>query len=385
MKKIILLCLIASFLVSCGGDGGTSSTNTNTVDGALSTVSDGVKSAGEGMNSSSLMALRYPSSANKSTETQSSSLTYCTQFGNAWDATNSSVADANDTNYAIHQIECAARIAESTETPLGFLSQIEFIVCILTDAGVDFNTAGTYSNISVVPANGSATCKAKTQGSIKNETDTYTFNVTIADNPTGWDKSATLTVGGNPFYKIFASFGTDALAIKAIEYDSGTAKTSFDVHVNQGQGALLFESMSYKDNTEGHVRLLVEGTIGGDYKFSSVSNVEGIKVIGSDETNTNSWSGATLKGNPSGSIFYEALQVSNGTNALCASGCTASTGSSCGSSQCVNFGTPNASPFVDESAFATPIADETSGPICFASVTNATAPTRSTLSTCTIN
>jgi hypothetical protein len=397
MKKFGML-IFCAFLLSCGSDDDASTATSTQFTGALgqlNSAATAVSSAGDEFDTVTKMA-SYESASHRlkksriklSTEAQSSSLTYCSNKGGAWDSANSEQAQVDDANYAIHAIECLARVDQTTETPIGFLSQIAFIGCILEEAGADLNVTATttYSNISVNPANGSARCKTLTNTNITDDTTDYTFNVIVTLAPTGWDKKVEIKIGSDPFYTILIAEAAGKLAIKAAEYDGANAGGTFDVNMNSTTGVLIFESTSVTNF--GHARLKMEGALSSSFEFTSVSDVEGVTIIchGTNGCNggSGSYSGATVKG-ALGALDYEAIQVTGSTCDLGQSGCSGTTGTDCSNgSGCLTYGSHATNTFADDDSFSTDMDNLTSGPICYSSVGVTTAPARSLLSSCTL-
>ena len=173
--------------------------------------------------------------------------------------------------------------------------------------------------------------------------------------------------------------------MKAVEYSDGSEAGTIDLTSNSTTGVLLFEfTFNKTSNNISHSRMKITGTMSSSFEFSTVSDVSGIKIVcevnnGCLATN-GGYSGATVSGAPA-SIQYEAIWVAGGTCNV-GDGCIATTGTSC-SGSCITF-TPTTSTFATNGSFSTDITDVTSGPICFTSVTEDLAPTRSTLSSCSL-
>jgi hypothetical protein len=239
-----------------------------------------------------------------------------------------------------------------------------------------------------LPLKASSRCNALTKGSIKEDTTRYTFNVTVTINPTGWDKKIQIDIGNDPFYTLLISeVSGKKLALKAAEYDGASISGTFDINMNQDTGVLVFESVSTRN--PGHDRLRMEGTMNSSWNFTSVSNVEGIRIVCSSangcDGGSGSYSGATVKG-ALNALAYEAIAVSGATCSFGNTGCTATTGTDCSAgSGCINYGVlTSANTFAADASFSTDMDNLTSGPICISAVDNSTAPTRSTISNCTL-
>jgi len=401
IRKLTLGLFLASigFSVGCGENADETDSPSFSYDATISSLnnaSDSLSSAGGNLDSAASSSLSIGGEfapfevAPFSAETTSNALNYCSQYGRAWNSGDDSPRNPTEANYAIHMIECTARIDESTETPLGFLSQMKFIMCMLADENVDLTVAGTTSNVSVNPTQASERCNALTESNIKEDNTTYTFDVVVTDDPNAaWDKQIQLDAGGNPFYRVMMAETSTSLAIKAQGgFDAGTPGEALDIHISRGDGALLFEFTNGQDDKEGHIRLRLDGTMSG-WEFSTISQVQGIRVIGGNNTasNGNSYEGATLTGTLS-SLNYEAVQVSNVAGGTCEVGqqvgCNSSAGADCSNGGCITYGDPVDNTFSDNDNFADDIADITGGPLCFTSVTNALAPDRSALGSCSL-
>jgi hypothetical protein len=374
-----------------GGGSGSGSTSYDGAVGQLKSAADAVTSAGSEFGTSSLYAASIGENLKRSmltsSEEQSSDIEYCSNKGRAWNESGSVVANAGEVDFAIHNIECLARVDQTTETPVGFLSQIAFIGCILEDAGVDLNVTAsqTFPNITVNPATSSDTCKALTNTNIKSDDQDYTFSVNVTVAPTGWDRKVELLVGAStPFYTVLISEDSGKLAIKAAEYDSGVIDGTFDINIDQSEGALVYESVS--DGNYGHARLRLAGTINSSWEFTSVSSVQGVSIVCNDTNGCNggsgSYEGSTVNGTLD-ALAYEAIRVSGSTCDL-GTGCSAATGTDCSAGTCLTYGSHTTNTFANDEDFGNDMDDLTSGPICFSSVGVATAPTRSTLAACTL-